>query len=445
VALSDADSQAGPPPPVPGSGGVDPHAYPGIGYRWTIVALLFGATTVNYVDRQVLGILAPTLTRELHWSEADYAAIVSWWSIAYAVGLAFMGRVMDRIGVRRGFGAAVTTWSIAAMSHALVRTVAGFSAARAFLGLGESGNFPGANKAVAEWFPKKERAFATGLFNAGSNVGVVVAALLVPWVTLTLGWRWAFIVTGTLDLFWLALWLAVYRDPGIHPRVTPAELAYIRSDPSGPPGRMPWRSLFGYRQTWAYIVAKAMTDPVWLFYLFWLPKFLDTNWKVRLSGLALPLVVIYVAADVGSIAGGWFSTALIKRGWSVNRGRKTAMLIAAALIVPTTLAAPRAGSLWAAVAIVSVAAASHQWWSANLLTAPSDLFPLQAVGSVSGIGGFAGMLSAFAFQRFTGALLQATGGNYTPIFAVLALAYLCALALFHLLVPRMEQAVVQPG
>jgi ACS family hexuronate transporter-like MFS transporter len=326
-----------------------------------------------------------------------------------------------------------------------VSTVAGFSAARAFLGLGESGNFPGANKAVAEWFPKKERALATGLFNAGSNVGVVVAALLVPWVALTLGWRWAFIVTGTLDLLWLTLWLAVYRDPGLHSRVTPAELAYIRSDPSDPPGRMPWRSLFGHRQTWAYIVGKAMTDPVWLFYLFWLPKFLDTNWNVRLSGLALPLVVIYVAADVGSIAGGWFSTALIKRGWSVNRGRKTAMLIAAALIVPTTLAAPRAGSLWTAVTIVSVAAAAHQWWSANLLTAPSDMFPRQAVGSVTGIGGFAGMFSAFFFQRLTGSLLQATGGDYAPIFMVLGLAYVTALAIVHLLVPRMEPASIQPG
>jgi MFS transporter, ACS family, hexuronate transporter len=413
----------------------------GFGFRWTILALIFAGWTVNYVDRQVLGILAPTLTREFHWSETDYSTIVSWFTFAYGLGLLFMGRVMDRIGVRRGFAAAVTTWSLAAMSHALVRTVTGFSAARAFLGLGESGNFPGANRAVAEWFPKKERAFAVGLFNAGSNVGVVVAALMVPWIALTLGWRWAFVVTGTLDLLWLAVWLAVYRDPSRHRRVTPVELAYIRSDPSDPPGRMPWRSLFGRRQTWAYIFGKALTDPVWLFYLFWLPKFLDTNWKVRLSGLALPLIVIYVAADVGSVAGGWVSGALMSRGWNVNRSRKITMLIAAVLIVPTMLA-PAAGSMWTAVAIVSVACAAHQWWSANLSATVSDMFPRHAVASVIGIGGFAGMASAFVFQRFTGSLLQATHGGYGPIFMVLGLAYVTALAIVQLLVPRMEPATI---
>jgi ACS family hexuronate transporter-like MFS transporter len=417
---------------------------PRFGYRWTILALLFGATTVNYIDRQVLGILAPTLTRELGWSEADYGAIVSWFSIAYAIGLFFVGRLMDRIGVRRGYPLSIVVWSLAAMGHALVRTVTGFSAMRALLAVGESGNFPCALKTVAEWFPKKERALAAGIFNAGSNVGVVVAALMVPWVALSLGWRWAFVATGSFDLLWLIAWLLIYREPGRHPRLSETELAYIRSDPAEPAGRVPWGRLLGYRQTWAYVIGKAMTDPVWLFYLFWLPKFLDTRWKVHLSGLALPLVVIYVAADVGSVAGGWISTALIERGLTVNRGRKTAMLIAAILIVPTMLA-PRAGSMWAAVAIVSVAAASHQWWSANLLTFPSDMFPKQAVGSVVGIGGFAGMFSAFLFQRFTGALLQATGGNYTPIFAVLGLAYLSALALIHLLVPRMEPAAIQPG
>ncbi len=432
MTVSNADS---------GAGGTAPRR---LGYRWTIVALLFGATTVNYIDRQVLGILAPTLTREFHWSEADYASIVSWWSIAYGCGLLFMGRFMDRVGVRWGFAAAVTTWSLAAMSHALVSTVGGFSAARAFLGLGESGNFPGANKAVAEWFPKKERALATGLFNAGSNVGVVAAALLVPWIALTLGWRWAFIATGTLDLLWLAVWLGVYRDPSRHRHVTQAELTYIRSDPSDPPGTMPWPGLLRRRQTWFYIVGKGMTDPVWLFYLFWLPKFLDSRWGVHLSGLALPLIVIYVAADFGSVAGGWLSTALIKRGWSVNRGRKTAMLICALLIVPTMFA-PAAGSMWAAVGIVALAASAHQGWSANLLTSPSDMFPRHAVGSVTGIGGAAGMACAFMFQRYTGAILQATHGNYTPVFAVLGFAYLTALGLIHLLAPRMEPASIQPG
>ena len=390
------------------------------------MALLFGATTVNYVDRQVLGILAPTLSRELRWTETDYAAIVSWFSIAYGVGLLVMGRVMDWIGVRAGLALAVLVWSLAAMGHALARTVAGFGIARALHGAGESGNFPAAVKAVAEWFPQKERALATGIFNAGSNVGVIVAALLVPSIALGLGWRWAFLATGALDLLWLALWLALYRAPNREAPVADAE-------------RAPWRALLGRRQTWAFIVGKAMTDPVWLFYLFWLPKFLDASFGVRLVGLAAPLVVIYVAADVGSITGGWLSGALIKRGWSVNRGRKAALLAAALCVLPTMFA-PAAGSMWVAVGIVSVAAGAHQWWSANLFTTVSDMFPRSAVASVVGIGGCAGLFSAFGLQRLTGAILQATGGNYGPIFAVLGLAYVGALGLIHLLVPRLEPA-----
>jgi ACS family hexuronate transporter-like MFS transporter len=412
-----------------------------LGYRWTIVALLFGATTVNYIDRQVLGILAPTLTRELGWSETDYGAIVSWFSISYGLGLLGVGRVMDAIGVRRGFTVSVTAWSLAAMGHALARTVTGFGVARALLGVGESGNFPAAVKAVAEWFPKKERALAAGIFNAGTNVGVVLAALMVPWLTLTWGWRSAFLVTGALGFVWLVFWLAMYRAPDRHPRVSARELAHIRGDAADPAGAIPWRHLLGRRQTWAFIVGKAMTDPVWLFYLFWLPKFLDARWGVQLSGLALPLIVIYMAADVGSVMGGWSSGALIKRGWSVNRGRKAALLIAALLILPTMLA-PAAGTLWTAIAIVSVAAAAHQWWSANLFTTVSDMFPRAAVASVVGIGGFAGMFTAFAFQRLTGSILEATGGNYAPIFAVLGLAYVGALAVMHVLVPRLEPAGV---
>ena len=406
------------------------------------MALLFAATTVNYIDRQVLGILAPTLTRELGWRETDYAAIVSWFSVAYGVGLLGMGRFLDRIGVRRGLACSVGLWSLAAMGHALVRTVTGFSVARALLGVGESGNFPAGVKAVAEWFPKRERALATGVFNAGSNVGVVLAALLVPWIALALGWRWAFVATGALDLAWLAVWLTIYRQPSEHPRLSHAELAWIRSDPVEPAGHVPWRSLLARRQTWAFIVGKAMTDPVWLFYLFWLPKFLDTTFGVRLGGLAAPLVVIYVAADIGSVTGGWVSGALIKRGRSVNRGRKTALLIAALCIVPTTLA-PSARSLWVAVGVVAMAASAHQWWSANLFTTVSDMFPRHTVASVVGLGGFAGMVSAFAFQRFTGALLEATGGSYSAVFAVLGVAYVGALALLHLLAPRLKPIAVR--
>ncbi len=421
--------------------GVSSRPHPGFGYRWTVVALLFGVTTVNYMDRQVIGILAPTLTRELGWSESDYGAIVSWFSIAYGVGLLVTGRVMDRIGVRRGFTLAVSAWSLAAMAHALCRTVAGFSIARGLLGVGESANFPGAVKATAEWFPKKERALATGIFNAGTNVGVVAAAILVPWITLTLGWRWAFIITGSLGFVWLPVWLAVYREPSSHHRVSPAELAHIRSDPPDPPVRIPWRHLVRYRAAWAFIIGKAMTDPVWLFYLFWLPKFLDENWNVQLAGLALPLIVIYVAADVGSVGGGWLSSTLIKHGCSVNGGRKAAMLLSALLVVPTILA-PGVTSMWAAVVLVSVAASAHQGWSANLFTTVSDMFPRRAVASVIGIGGCAGMIAAFLFQRATGAILEATQGNYAPIFVVLGLAYVAALLLIHVLVPRLEPIAV---
>ena len=411
--------------------------------RWTIVALLFFATTINYIDRQVLGILAPTLQRELQWSEADYGAIVSWFSFAYGAGLLLVGRVLDRIGVRTGFSFAIVVWSLAAMGHALARTVGGFSFARAALGIGEAGNFPGAVKAVAEWFPKKERALATGIFNAGSNVGAIVAPIVVPWIALTWGWRWAFIATGAIGFLWLLFWLPTYRDPVNHPGVSPAELAHIRSDPTESTSPIPWASLLRHRQTWAFIVGKSMTDPVWLFYLFWLPKFLDTNWGVRLSGLAAPLVAIYVLADVGSVGGGWFSSRLISGGWSVNRSRKTAMAVAAVLILPT-LFAPFARNLWVAVAIVSVAAAAHQWWSCNLFTSVSDMFPRRAVASVVGIGGFVGAMSAMGFQRLTGYILEATGSNYRIIFVICAIVYVGALALFHLLVPRMAPANVEP-
>ena len=406
-------------------------------FRWTICALLFAATTINYVDRQVIGILAPTLQRDLGWTEVQYGQIVSWFSLAYGLGFLGVGRLIDRIGVRRGFAISIVAWSLAAMGHAFTHTVAGFSAARAFLGLGESGNFPGAIKTVAEWFPRRERALATGIFNAGSNVGAVLAPLLVPWITIQWGWRWAFIATGALGFAWLIVWLMLYRDPGVHPRVSRAELLHIRSDPSESVEQIPWRRLLGYRQTWAFAAGKAMTDPVWLFYLFWLPKFLYAEWGIELSHLALPLIVIYALADLGSVAGGWFSGALIARGWSVNRGRKAAMLVAALCIVPTMFAA-QARSVWVAVAIVSVAAAAHQWWSCNLFTLTSDLFPRQAVASVVGIGGFVGALSAVLFQRATGRILEATGSNYSIIFVICGLAYVSAWLVIHLLAPRLQ-------
>ncbi|HEX2779612.1 MAG TPA: MFS transporter [Gemmatimonadaceae bacterium] len=414
------------------------------GYRWTVCALLFAATTVNYIDRQVLGILAPTLQRDLHWTETQYGDIVSWFSLAYAFGFLVAGRLLDRFGTRRGFAAAIVAWSLAAIGHAFARTATGFSVARAMLGIGESANFPASIKTIAEWFPKRERALATGIFNAGTNVGAIVTPLVVPFIALHWGWRAAFVVTGMLGFLWLIAWLAMYRQPEVHPAVTPTELALIRSDPPDPPERMSWVSLLGYRQLWAVAVGKFMADPVWWFYLYWLPKFLDARYGIKLGQVALPLIAIYLLADVGSVGGGWLSSAFLARGWSVNRARKTAMLAMAIMIVPTMLA-PRAGSVWTAVAVVSIAAAAHQGWSANVYTLASDMFPRRAVASVIGIGGFAGAMGGVLFQRVTGRVLQANGNDYTPIFVVCALAYVTAWLIIHLLAPRLAPARIAPN
>lgn len=408
------------------------------GYRWTILALLFAATTINYLDRQVLGILAPTLQRELGWSEVDYGNIVSWFSLAYGIGMLGMGRLLDTIGTRKGFSFSIIAWSVAAMGHAFARGAAGFSAARAFLGLGESGNFPASIKTVSEWFPKSERALAVGIFNAGSNVGAVIAPLVVPWIAITWGWRAAFIATGAIGFLWLFLWLRYYHPPETHPKISEAELELIRRDRVVAAPSIPWVRLLRYRQTWAFVVGKGLTDPVWLFYLFWLPKFLDAGWGVKLAGVAAPLMAIYIFADTGSVVGGWFSSALIKRGWSANKSRKTAMLIAALLIMPTLLA-PGATSMWGAVALVSIAAAAHQWWSANLFASVSDMFPPNAVGSVTGIGGFGGAIAGVLFQRATGAILGATGGGYRIIFVICGLVYVGAWVIFHVLAPRLDR------
>ncbi len=406
-------------------------------YRWTICALLFFATTINYMDRQVLALLAPTLQKEIGWSEADYGAIVSWFTAAYAVGALTAGRLIDRIGVRKGFIGAIIVWSVAAMSHALATTAAGFSAARFALGIGEAGNFPASLKTVAEWFPARERAFATGLFNAGSNVGAILAPIIVPWIALTWGWREAFVAVGAVGFLWLIVWLLVYEKPEAHPKLSASELAYIRSDSestSAPP--IPWRAIIGQRQLWAFALGKMLTDPIWWFYLYWLPKFLDAKYGIKLATVAAPIIVVYVVADFGSIFGGWLSGFLMRRGWSTNRARKTTMLIAALAIVPTMMA-PRVNSMWAAVCIVAVAAAAHQWWSANIFTLATDLFPRRAIASVIGIGTCMGSAGGFFFQRATGRVLQANGNDYTPIFLVCGLAYVVALAVVHVLSPRL--------
>jgi ACS family hexuronate transporter-like MFS transporter len=410
-------------------------------YRWTICALLFFATTISYIDRQVIGILGPSLQKDLGWDEQTFANVVSWLTIGYALGFLFAGRIMDRVGTRKGFAGAIVLWSVSAMAHALARGAASFSAARFALGVGESGNFPAAIKTVAEWFPTRERAFATGIFNAGSNVGAVLTPIMVPWIALTWGWRAAFISTGALGFLWLIAWLIVYRPPEEHPKIGAAELAHIRSDPVEPAFAVSWMQLLKYRQTWAFAIGKFMTDPIWWFYLYWLPKFLDARYGIKLAQVTAPLVAIYLLADVGSVYGGWLSGAFIKRGRSVNAGRKLAMFIAAVIIIPTMFA-PAAANMWVAVAIVGVAAAAHQWWSANIFTLTSDMFPKFAVGSVVGIGGFFGALGGVLFQRATGWVLQHNGSNYTPVFLACGFAYVTALLIIHLLVPRLERVTI---
>jgi len=412
------------------------------GYRWTICALIFMATTINYVDRQVLGILAPTLSKELGWSETDYGAMTSWFSFAYAIGFLGAGRLIDRIGVKKGYAAAIIAWSIAAMSHALATTATGFSYARAALGLGESGNFPAAIKTTAEWFPRRERAFATGIFNAGTNVGALLAAWAVPLIALNYGWRWAFIGTGMIGFLWLVLWLWIYETPEKQKRLSSEELAYIRSDQDAGVAQVGWLEVLRHRQAWAFVVGKLLTDPVWWFYLFWLPKFLDARFGVQLGGLTMPLIVIYMIADVGSVGGGWLSGGLMKMGMPVNRARKLTMLLAALLIVPTMFA-PKVSGMWSAVLLVSLAAAAHQWWSANLYTIASDMFPRRAVASIIGFGGFAGAMGGVAFQRTVGYLLQNNANAYNQIFVYCGSIYLVALLCIQLIVPRMQPVVLK--
>ncbi len=377
-------------------------------YRWRICALLFFATTINYLDRQVLGVLAPHLQIVIGWNELEYGGIVFAFQAAYALGLLLVGGVIDRIGTRLGYALAILLWSLSAMGHSLVRTVIGFGVARFFLGLGESGNFPAAIKTVAEWFPQRERSFATGIFNSGSNVGAIVAPLLVPWVTVKFGWQWAFVVTGVFSATWLVLWLTIYRKPHEHPSLSARELAYIQSDPAEASEKIPWMKLLPLKQTWAFLIGKFLTDPIWWFFLFWLPKFLNTRHGLTLTELGLPLVVIYLIADGGSIAGGWLATWFVGRGFAPHKARKAAMLACACSVVPVMFAA-NLSNLWAAVAVVSLAAAAHQGWSANLFTLASDMFPRRAVASVVGIGGFGGAVGGMLIATFVGFLLQFTG------------------------------------
>lgn len=409
-------------------------------HRWVICALLFFATTINYIDRQVIGILKPTLSAEFGWSETDYADIVFAFQAAYAIGLLLVGRFIDKAGVKWGYAIAVAVWSLFGMAHAAAYSVATFAMARFGLGIGEAGNFPAAIRSAADWFPKKERAFATGIFNSGSNVGAILTPLVVPFIVidLALGWQGAFLITGALGFVWLLFWWMIYRDPEYNPKVGAAELAHIRSDPAEKDTPIAWSELLKYRQTWAFAAGKFLTDPIWWFFLFWLPDFFGKNYGLDLKTFGPALIAIYLLADVGSIGGGWFSSWLIKRGWSINRGRKTAMLLCALCVLPVSLAI-YAENLYIAVAIIGLAAAAHQGWSANLFTLVSDVMPRRAVGSVVGIGGMAGAIGGMLMAKYAGYVLENVG-SYTPIFLLIGSMYLIALAIIHMLAPRMEPA-----
>ncbi len=397
--------------------------------RWTVCALLFFATTINYMARQVLAILAPDLQKIIGWDEQQYGNIVAAFQASYALGLITFGGILDRIGTRRGFAFAIGSWSLAAMAHALASTPFGFGVARFALGLGESGNFPCSIKTIGEWFPQKERATATGLFNSGANIGAIVAPLTVPLIALHFGWQWAFILVGALGFIWLVLWQLLYRSPETHPSVSPSELAYIHSDAPGAGDevepKIPWASVLRYKHTWAFVIGKFLTDPVWWFFLSWLPKFLKTTYGMDLSKIGPPLVVIYLIADAGSIGGGYLSSYFIKRGWDVARARKTAMLICALCVVPIIFAS-RVSNVWVAVALIGLATAAHQGWSANIFTLVSDNFPKRATGSVVGIGGMAGALGGMFVASGVGWLLQTTNSNYVPLFYIAGFAYIVA-------------------
>ena len=452
-------------------------------YRWTICGLLFAITTLNYMDRQVLALLLPILqdpVRGIGLTQVQYGAIVSIFSSAYALGLMLSGSVIDRIGTKKGYALAATIWSVAAVSHFFMGVpaitsrlslvarllsrglshvpvlgdagwvkdigmvsgaVIGFGIARFLLGLGEAGNFPAAVKTTAEWFPKRERSFATGIFNSGTNIGPTIMPFIVGFIVVHFGWRYAFLTTGFFSAVWIVIWLKTYSSPRDNPHVSPEELAYINSDPSEPATKIVWSHLIPHRQTWAFLCGKLLTDPIWWFYLFWLPGYLFNRYGLSIIKMGLPLLIIYNVCTIGSVFGGWLPTKFVGMGWSQNRARKTAMLIYACGIAPIMFIG-YAPNIWVAIAMISVATALHQAWSCNLFTLPSDMFPRRAVASVTGIGAFGGACAMMFFGTFVGFILKVTHNNYAPVFVMAGSAYLVAILVIHLLAPSLAPATI---
>ena len=405
--------------------------------RWWICALLFFATTINYIDRQVFAILAPQLQTEIGWSEIEYGYIVTAFQLSYAIGLLLVGKLIDFLGTKKGFILSIIVWSLAAMAHALARTPVGFGMARLALGIGESGNFPAAIKTISEWFPRKERALATGIFNSGSNIGAIVAPLLVPIIALNFGWQAAFIITGLLGFIWLFFWLRLMKRPEEHHGINAAELDLIKADTEESLEKPTsiWK-IIRTRKVWAIAIGKFLTDPIWWFFLYWLPKFLNTTYGLKLDKIGLPLIVAYLIADAGSIGGGWLSSHFLKMGWSINAARKTTLLICAILVVPIYWASG-IDDLWPAVILIGLGMAAHTGWSANMYTLATDFFPKKDMGTVVGFIGMAGAVGGMLMASATGHLLEATG-SYKILFVIAASMYGIALVIIHLLVPNID-------
>jgi ACS family hexuronate transporter-like MFS transporter len=414
-------------------------------YRWVVCALLFFATTINYIDRQILGLIKPILDEQLQWTNEQFGYTNAFFQGAYALSLLIFGWFIDKFGTKIGYATSIFAWSLAALGHAFVGSISGFYVARVALGLGEGGNFPSAIKAVALWFPKRERATATAIFNSGTNVGAIIAPLVVPFIALSLGWHWAFIFAGIAGFLWLFLWWPFYNVPEKIKATNAAELEHIRSDrddTSRDGEKVSWLSLLSYRQTWSFVIAKALTDPVWWFFLTWLPDFFKKTRHLDIKSSGYMLATIYGLATVLSIFGSWVTGSLVKKGWSVTRARKTSMFIFALGVLPILLV-EKAGD-WTAVLLIGLACAAHQAWSANLFTTASDMFPKRAVGSVVGLGGMAGSALGIAFPILAGRLLDVftaknnVTGGYAVLFAICAGAYLVAFFLQHLFAPKFE-------
>jgi ACS family hexuronate transporter-like MFS transporter len=419
-------------------------------FRWVVVTLLFFATTINYLDRQVIGLLKDSLAKDFNWSEKDYSRIVMAFSTAYAIALLLFGGLIDWIGTRLGYAVSIIIWSVAAMFHALASSTLGFTFARIALGLGEGGNFPAAVKAVAEWFPKRDRALATGIFNSGTNIAAIAGPPIIAWIYSSFGWREAFLWTGALGFIWLIFWWWLYDIPSKKKRVTAAELAYLKSDADSSKEnysengkKLIWPELFGFRQTWAIILGKFLTDPVWWFYLFWIPSYFNTTYHLNLTSSAIHVSTVYVVASFGSILGGYLSGWLIKRGLPVYKARKISMFIFACCVLPIFFVRYTT-SIWPAVWLISLAAAAHQAWSANIYTIGSDIFPKNILSSVIGIAGMAGSVGGILFPFAIGIILDhfkligSLGTGYNIIFGICAIAYLLAWVVMQVLSPKME-------